>query len=85
MAERFKSCFSPGVIEIVESKSQNEARVFRHDELKDSVQLSRVPDHFICKYFNSLICFCFLSRIIVNSLFSYGGISRSPQIISVIY
>jgi hypothetical protein len=61
MAERFKNCFSPGVIELVEiSKGVVEARVknarydscsrnvFRHDDLKDCVQLGRVPDHFIC-------------------------------------
>ncbi|OXU22981.1 DNA-directed RNA polymerases I and III subunit RPAC1 [Nasonia vitripennis] len=58
-AERFKSCFSPGVIEIVETTKGKEARVknarydscsrnvFRHDDLKDCVQLGRVPDHFI--------------------------------------
>ncbi|KAJ8673755.1 hypothetical protein QAD02_005017 [Eretmocerus hayati] len=60
LAERFKTCFSPGVIEIVEtSKGVQEAKVknarydscsrnvFRHDDLKDCVQLGRVPDHFI--------------------------------------
>lgn len=62
-AELLKTCFSPGVIELVENKKgEVEARVknarydscsrnvFRHDSLKDCVQLSRVPDHFICKY-----------------------------------
>lgn len=61
-AHRLKSCFSPGVIELVNhSKNGVEARVknarydscsrnvFRYDDLKDAVQLSRVPDHFICK------------------------------------
>ncbi|XP_011498616.1 PREDICTED: DNA-directed RNA polymerases I and III subunit RPAC1 [Ceratosolen solmsi marchali] len=60
MAERFKNCFSPGVIELVEiSKGTVEAKVkdarydscsrnvFRHDDLKDCVQLGRIPDHFI--------------------------------------
>lgn len=67
MAERFKNCFSPGVIELVyDSKGIAEAKVkdarndscsrnvFRHDDLKNCVQLERVPDHFICKYFEKL-------------------------------
>ncbi|XP_015520731.1 DNA-directed RNA polymerases I and III subunit RPAC1 [Neodiprion lecontei] len=63
MAERLKGCFSPGVIEIVRDKKNGpddrEARVknarydscsrnvFRHNDLKECVQLTRVPDHFI--------------------------------------
>ncbi|XP_012289110.1 DNA-directed RNA polymerases I and III subunit RPAC1 [Orussus abietinus] len=62
-AERLKNCFSPGVVEIVETRKGNsdsrEARikqprhdscsrnVFRYDDLKDCVQLGRIPDHFI--------------------------------------
>ncbi|XP_063974294.1 DNA-directed RNA polymerases I and III subunit RPAC1 [Diachasmimorpha longicaudata] len=59
-AELLKTCFSPGVIELVENRQgEVEARVknarydscsrnvFRHDSLKDAVQLSRVADHFI--------------------------------------
>ncbi|XP_015586558.1 DNA-directed RNA polymerases I and III subunit RPAC1 [Cephus cinctus] len=63
MAELLKNCFSPGVIEIVKNKKNGienrEAKVkdprydscsrnvFRYEDLKDCVQLSRVPDHFI--------------------------------------
>ncbi|KAF7383466.1 hypothetical protein HZH66_012816 [Vespula vulgaris] len=63
MAQRLKSCFSPGVIEIVERQkgdpNSREAvvknarydscsrNVFRHDDLKDCVQLSRITNHFI--------------------------------------
>ncbi|XP_043275052.1 DNA-directed RNA polymerases I and III subunit RPAC1 [Venturia canescens] len=60
LADLLKTCFSPGVIEIVEAKDgSREARVksarydscsrnvFRHDSLKDSVELGKVPDHYI--------------------------------------
>ncbi|KAI4495957.1 hypothetical protein M0802_008172 [Mischocyttarus mexicanus] len=63
LAPLLKKCFSPGVIEIVEHKKGNpdsreafvknarydscSRNVFRYDELKNTVQLSRVPDHFI--------------------------------------
>ncbi|XP_014217470.1 DNA-directed RNA polymerases I and III subunit RPAC1 [Copidosoma floridanum] len=58
-AERLKSCFSPGVVEVVETLKGPEARiknvrydscsrnVFRHHDLKDCVELGRVPDHYI--------------------------------------
>ena len=64
MAEKLKSCFSPGVIEIVPSKSGGKEaqvknprydscsrNVERHEDLKDCVLLEREPDHFICKCF----------------------------------
>ncbi|OWF55187.1 DNA-directed RNA polymerases I and III subunit RPAC1-like [Mizuhopecten yessoensis] len=59
LAEKLKNCFSPGVIEIKKVNGQNTAdvksarhdtcsrEVFRHDDLKDLVRLSRVRDHFI--------------------------------------
>ncbi|XP_017880235.1 DNA-directed RNA polymerases I and III subunit RPAC1 [Ceratina calcarata] len=63
MAERLKNCFSPGVIEIVESRSgdpnSREARVknarydscsrnvYQHEDLKNCVRLSRVRNHTI--------------------------------------
>lgn len=59
-----QTCFSPGVIGIdsdgkayvkdarYDTCSRN---VFRYDEIKDSIVLSRVRDHFICKYL-SIIC-----------------------------
>ncbi|XP_012251556.2 DNA-directed RNA polymerases I and III subunit RPAC1 [Athalia rosae] len=62
MADRLKSCFSPGVIEIVREKSGSDDReaivknarydtcsrnVFRHNDLKECVHMTRVPDHFI--------------------------------------
>lgn len=65
-ADLLQSCFSPGVIEVVEQETSSkqkyrEARVknarydscsrnvFRYDHLKNSVELGRVKDHFICK------------------------------------
>ncbi|KAI4478970.1 hypothetical protein M0804_011432 [Polistes exclamans] len=63
LAPLFKKCFSPGVIEVVEHHKDNpdsreavvknarydscSRNVFRYDELKDTVQLSRVSNHFI--------------------------------------
>lgn len=66
-ADLLQSCFSPGVIEVVEQKTNSgqkyrEARVknarydscarniYRYDHLKNCVELSRMKDHFICKY-----------------------------------
>ncbi|KAI6213790.1 Dolichyl-phosphate beta-glucosyltransferase [Aphelenchoides besseyi] len=58
-AELLKSCFSPGVIELVKEKGEQTARVadarndmcsrnvFRFDELKDAVELTKKKDHFI--------------------------------------
>ena len=61
-AKRLAKCFSKGVIKVVKgedgesyAKVVNPRRdtcsreVFRHDDLKDCVRLSRVRDHFICK------------------------------------
>lgn len=66
-ADLLQSCFSPGVIEVVEQETKSgqkyrEARVknarydsctknfYRYDQLKNCVELSRISDHFICKY-----------------------------------
>ena len=55
-AQRLKSCFSTGVIELNSDgeayvkDARNDAcsrNVFRHDDLKDCVELSKVRDHFI--------------------------------------
>ncbi|XP_077999650.1 DNA-directed RNA polymerases I and III subunit RPAC1-like [Glandiceps talaboti] len=58
-AERLAKCFSPGVIELKEVNGETQAEVknprldtcnrevFRHDDLKDCVKLSRVRNHFI--------------------------------------
>jgi len=64
-AERLQRCFSQGVIELVEEKSEDgrnsqkvavvkDARydgcsrnVYRYEDLKDSVTMSKVSDHFI--------------------------------------
>jgi len=59
-AERLQQCFSPGVIDLVDDPSGkkkavvNNARydmcsrnAFRYEDLKDSVKLTRVRDHFI--------------------------------------
>ena len=61
-AKKLAKCFSKGVIKVVRgedgesyAKVVNPRRdtcsreVFRHDDLKDCVRLSRVRDHFICK------------------------------------
>ncbi|XP_007896445.1 DNA-directed RNA polymerases I and III subunit RPAC1 isoform X1 [Callorhinchus milii] len=59
LAERLKSCFSPGVIEVNDVNGRKEATVvnsrldtcsreiFRHDDLKTLVRLARVRDHYI--------------------------------------
>jgi hypothetical protein len=58
-AQLLQRCFSPGVVGIdasgcafvqgarYDTCSRN---VFRHDEIKDAVVMSRVRDHFICTY-----------------------------------
>lgn len=56
-AERLQSCFSPGVISLVGAEKKavvSDARydgcsrnIYRHDDLKDSVELSKIRDHFI--------------------------------------
>ncbi|XP_048733002.2 DNA-directed RNA polymerases I and III subunit RPAC1-like isoform X2 [Ostrea edulis] len=59
MAEKLQNCFSPGVIAIDKVDGEKVARVansrkdtcsrevFRHDELKDLVELKKIRDHFI--------------------------------------
>ena len=61
-AKKLAKCFSKGVVKVVKgedgesyAKVVNPRRdtcsreVFRHEDLKDCVQLSRVRDHFICE------------------------------------
>lgn len=63
-AYRLQKCFSPGVISVRQEKNGRKVavvrdsrydtssrNVFRHDDLKDSVIISKVRDHFICKYY----------------------------------
>lgn len=64
-AYRLQKCFSPGVISIRKENgiqfavvNEKQARydmssrnVFRYDDLKDAVLMSKVQDHFICEYF----------------------------------
>lgn len=60
LAERLQGCFSPGVIaledngsgkkraKVVDARYDSCSRnVYRYDELKDSVKMARVKDHFI--------------------------------------
>lgn len=62
-AEKLKSCFSPGVIELVEDPNKDgrkkavvknarldmcSRQVFMHDEFKNLVELFKIRDHFIC-------------------------------------
>lgn len=61
-AERLQKCFSPGVIALRHQDDKkiavvNDPRydtssrnVFRHEDLKDAVVMSKIQDHFICKY-----------------------------------
>ena len=58
-AQRLQSCFSEGVIGIKKSKGSQEAyvknarydacsrNIYRHEDLKESVEMSKVRDHFI--------------------------------------
>ncbi|CAG5131529.1 unnamed protein product [Candidula unifasciata] len=59
-AEKLQKCFSPGVVELVERPDGTKVakvvnarldtcsrNVFRHEDLKEGVSLSRVRDHFI--------------------------------------
>ncbi|KAI6228728.1 RPOLD domain-containing protein [Aphelenchoides fujianensis] len=58
-AELLQKCFTPGVIDVVQEKGQQVAcvadarkdmcsrNVFRFEQLKDAVELSKVKDHFI--------------------------------------
>ncbi|KAF5294046.1 hypothetical protein FQR65_LT20009 [Abscondita terminalis] len=59
-AERLQSCFSPGVIGLRHIKNgkkvavvnnsrydTNSRNVFRHDDLKDAVVMTKIEDHFI--------------------------------------
>lgn len=61
-AERLQKCFSPGVILLEKNEDgkklakvtnarydMSSRNVYRYDDLKDSVLLSKVQDHFICK------------------------------------
>ncbi|CAG2059249.1 unnamed protein product, partial [Timema podura] len=59
-AERLQTCFSPGVIGLEEKHGKKRAKVldarydtcsrnvYRYDDLRDSVKMTRVKDHFIC-------------------------------------
>lgn len=62
LAEKFQKCFSPGVIRVdprtkevsVDPHKVREdtvsREVLRHPEFSDSVELSRVRDHFLCEW-----------------------------------
>lgn len=62
-AERLQNCFSPGVVSIKENKDgekvatikdarydMSNRNVYKYEDLKDAVIISKVQDHFICKY-----------------------------------
>lgn len=61
-AQRLQQCFAPGVIAIKMNEGKRQAyvadarydtcsrNVFRYDDLRDAVVMSRIKDHFICKY-----------------------------------
>lgn len=63
-AERLQQCFPAGVIDIVggEAKvvgARNDTvsrEVLRHEEFKGKVELGRVRDHFICRFWCALVC-----------------------------
>lgn len=61
-AEILQQCFSPGVIGIRHTKEgrkiavvnnsrydSSSRNVFRHDDLKDAVVITKIQDHFICE------------------------------------
>jgi DNA-directed RNA polymerases I and III subunit RPAC1 len=63
-AENFKKCFPEGVIQVVKNKNGVKEAVvvnprkdtvsrecLRHPEFENKVILSRVRDHFICRFF----------------------------------
>lgn len=64
-AERLQKCFSPGVINLRQDEKRGHSKiaevtnsrydmgsrnVFRYEDLKDAVVMSKIQDHFICKY-----------------------------------
>jgi DNA-directed RNA polymerase I and III subunit RPAC1 len=61
--EKFQQCFPPGVIEIEDDevvvknprKDTVSREVLRHPEFQDLVQLTRIRDHFICTFSQSLV------------------------------
>lgn len=75
-AKRLQKCFSPGVIALQRTKSGkkiaivNDARydigcrnVFRYEDLKDTVVMNKVQDHFICKSYALLLHSCLIIRL----------------------
>lgn len=63
-AERLQKSFAPGVIGIKHTSDGRKVavvnnprydthsrNVFRHEDLKDSVLMTKVSDHFICKFY----------------------------------
>lgn len=70
-ARRLQKCFAPGVIAVRHGKDGreiavvNSARydtgsrnVYRYDDLKDAVVMTRKQDHFICESNKSCEVFC---------------------------
>ena len=65
-AEKLQSCFSPGVIELVNDDKKEgrkkavvvnprvdlcSRQIFMHEEFKDLVEVYKIRDHFICEFF----------------------------------
>ncbi|KAJ8308705.1 hypothetical protein KUTeg_013579 [Tegillarca granosa] len=86
MAERLQKCFSPGVIELENVNGKKQAvvkharkdtcsrEVFRHDDLKDLVKLSRIRDHFILESTGILQTDVLVSEAIKGHIGSYGSL-----------
>ena len=86
LADKFQKCFSPGVIRVdpktkaVSVDPKNVRRdtvsreVLRHPEFQDSVELSRVRDHFLCEF--SLLGLC-TKRLVLISRFTVSVESES--------
>lgn len=68
-AVRLQKCFSPGVISLEETDDgrkvarvknarydMSSRNVYRYEDLKDSVVLGKIEDHFICKSNYYYIC-----------------------------
>jgi DNA-directed RNA polymerases I and III subunit RPAC1 len=73
-AETLKSCFSPGVIGLIDDevkhgrkkaivvnsrKDMCSRQAFMYDEFKDSISISKIRNHFICKCLFWFVFFLF--------------------------
>lgn len=83
-ARRLQKCFAPGVIGVRHTKDGREVavvnsarydtgsrNVFRYDDLKDAVVMTRKQDHFICELNENgegFCCYLFLLAVTIESV-----------------